>query len=126
MIMGTGIHKAYVAIGMSDTDDPTKQLHDEAHQFVTVTELMLDAEADLCFCIFQRVFSGLRISDNLRTVVTDCYCVTQHDSRVTTGIALVIQLCIVVTDDELLVELSRIGLQCITAVDSHHIRLFSV
>ena len=126
MIMGTGIHKAYVAIGMSDTDDPTKQLHDEAHQFVAVTEPMLDAEADLCFGILQCVFSGLRISDNLRTVVTDCYRVTQHDSRVTTGVALVIQLCIVVTDDELLVELSSIGLQCITAVDSHYIRLFSV
>ena len=126
MIMGTGIHKAYVAISMSDTDDPTKQLHDEAHQFVAVTELMFDAETDLCFSVLQCVFSGLRVSDNLRTIVTDCYCVTQHDSRVTTGIALVIQLCIVVTDDELLVKLSRIGLQCITAVDSHHIRLFSV
>ena len=51
MILSTGIHKTYVAISMSDTDDPTKQLHDEAHQFVTVAELMLDAEADLCFGI---------------------------------------------------------------------------
>lgn len=51
MISSTGIHKANVTISMSDTDDPTKQLHDEAHQFVTVTELMLDTETDLCFSV---------------------------------------------------------------------------